>query len=74
MAFTNLTLDKAELVGTLTLNRPEKLNAMTPQLIAEFGEAIIQVEKDPEIKVVIIRGAGRFLDWLRSGWWMGRWL
>lgn len=29
MAFTNITLEKNELVGALTLNRPEKLNAMT---------------------------------------------
>jgi enoyl-CoA hydratase len=59
MAFTNLILEKSELIGTLTLNRPEKLNAMTPQLIAEFGEALGQIERDAEIKVVIIRGAGR---------------
>ena len=59
MAFTNLLLDKHELIGTLTLNRPEKLNAMTPTLIAEMGEALTEVENDPEIKVLIIRGAGR---------------
>ena len=59
MPFTNLLLDKHELVGTLTLNRPEKLNAMTPALIAEMGEALTEVENDPEIKVLIIRGAGR---------------
>jgi enoyl-CoA hydratase len=59
MAFTNITLEKRDLIGTLTLNRPEKLNAMTPTLIAEFGEALTEIEKDPEIKVVIIRGAGR---------------
>ena len=59
MAFTNLILEKHELIGTLTLNRPEKLNAMTPALIAEMGEAFSEIERDPEIKVVIIRGAGR---------------
>ena len=59
MPFTNLTLERNELIGTLTLNRPEKLNAMTPQLIGEFAEAITQIEQDAEIKVVIIRGAGR---------------
>ena len=59
MAFTNLLLDKHELIGTLTLNRPEKLNAMTPTLIAEMDEALTEVEQDPEIKVLIIRGAGR---------------
>jgi enoyl-CoA hydratase len=59
MEFTNLILEKRELIGTLTLNRPEKLNAMTPALIAEMGEALTEIEKDPEIKVVVIRGAGR---------------
>jgi enoyl-CoA hydratase/carnithine racemase len=59
MEFTNLKLEKSNLIGTLTLNRPEKLNAMTPALIAEFGEALWQIEKDPEIKVLVIRGAGR---------------
>jgi enoyl-CoA hydratase len=59
MAFTTITLAKQDLIGTLTLNRPEKLNAMTPGLIAEFAEALTQVEHDAEIKVLIIRGAGR---------------
>src|SRR5215469_17318908 len=59
MAFTNLILEKNERIGTLTLNRPEKLNAMTPQLIAEFSEALGEIERDTDIKVVVIRGAGR---------------
>ena len=59
MAFTNITLETRDLIGTLTLNRPEKLNAMTPTLIAEMGEALTQIEKDPAIKVVVVRGAGR---------------
>ena len=59
MAFTNIILEKHELIGTLTLNRPEKLNAMTPTLIAEMGDAFTEIEKDPEIKFVVIRGAGR---------------
>ena len=59
MEFANIKLEKHELIGTLTLNRPEKLNAMTPTLIAEMGEALTAIEKDADIKVVIIRGAGR---------------
>src|ERR1700752_4417990 len=59
MAFTTITIEKHDLIGTLTLNSPEKLNAMTPGLIAEFAEALTQAEHDPEIKVLIIRGAGR---------------
>src|SRR5215469_7485508 len=71
MAFANILLEKHELIGTLTLNRPEKLNAMSPALIAEFGEAITQIDKDPEIKVVVIRGAGRSFSTgydLGGGW------
>jgi enoyl-CoA hydratase len=71
MAFTNINLEKHELIGTLTLNRPEKLNAMTPQLISEFSEAITQIEKEQEIKVVVIRGAGRAFSTgydLSGGW------
>jgi enoyl-CoA hydratase len=59
MAFSTIIVEKQDRIGTLTLNRPEKLNAMTPQLISEFGEALTQIEKDPEIKVLVIRGAGR---------------
>jgi enoyl-CoA hydratase/carnithine racemase len=71
MAFANILLEKHELIGTLTLNRPEKLNAMSPALITEFGEAITQIDKDPEIKVVVIRGAGRSFSTgydLGGGW------
>ncbi|HLW70082.1 MAG TPA: enoyl-CoA hydratase-related protein [Candidatus Binataceae bacterium] len=74
MAFTNITLEKHELIGTLTLNRPEKLNAMTPGLIGEFGEALTEIEKDAEIKIVIIRGAGRAFSTgydLTGGWGEG---
>ena len=71
MAFSTITLEKHDLIGTLTLNRPEKLNAMTPALIAEFADALNQVERDPEIKVLIIRGAGRAFSTgydLTGGW------
>jgi enoyl-CoA hydratase len=74
MAFTVITLEKQNLIGTLTLNRPEKLNAMTPALITEFGDAINQVDKDPEIKVLVIRGAGRAFSTgydLSGGWGSG---
>ena len=40
MALTAVTLEKQDRIGTLTLNRPEKLNALSPSLIAKFVEAI----------------------------------
>ncbi len=59
MADPLVTLAKADLIGTLTLNRPEKLNALSPQLLSEFDAAVREAGNDPEIKVLIIRGAGR---------------
>ena len=43
----------------LTLNRPEKLNALSPLLMAELREALEVIEVDPDIRVVILTGAGR---------------
>ncbi|HYA35755.1 MAG TPA: enoyl-CoA hydratase-related protein [Candidatus Binataceae bacterium] len=43
----------------LTLNRPEKLNAMSPKLLGEFHQALDEFEADMAASVLIIRGAGR---------------
>jgi len=54
-----IILEKKDRIGTLTLNRPEKLNALSPELLAEFSQALDQIAADDDIKVVIVRGAGR---------------
>jgi enoyl-CoA hydratase/carnithine racemase len=46
-------------VLTLTLNRPEKLNAYTAQMGAELADAIVRADEDDAIRAVIITGAGR---------------
>jgi len=46
-------------VARLTLNRPEKLNAMSPQLLGEFDRVLDVLEADRDASVLIIRGAGR---------------
>lgn len=46
-------------VGYLTLNRPEKLNAMTDAMYAAIGEAVTQAERDPAVRCVIVTGTGR---------------
>ena len=59
MEFDTLRYEVADRVLTLTLNRPDRLNAfnlrMCDELIAAFDEA----ERDDEVKVVIVTGAGR---------------
>lgn len=46
-------------VATLMLNRPEKLNAITPQLQQELLDALHEAERDDAVHVAVIQGAGR---------------
>ena len=57
MAFVEL--EKQGHVGILTVNRPEALNALNSQVLADLGAAVDAVEADQEIYVVILTGAGR---------------
>jgi enoyl-CoA hydratase/carnithine racemase len=49
----------AERVATLTLNRPDKLNAWTPVMEREVREAMTAAEADPDVRVIVLTGAGR---------------
>lgn len=45
-------------VAWITLNRPNKLNALTPGLCAEFQNALAEADRDPDARVIVIKGAG----------------
>ncbi len=59
MEYQNLLFEKKDGIGYLTLNRPDKLNALSRELMAELRLALDMIEDDPEVKVVILTGAGR---------------
>ncbi len=46
-------------VATITLNRPEKYNAFTKDMINRWGEILEKCETDPKVKVVVLTGAGK---------------
>lgn len=46
-------------VGIVTLNRPEALNAMNSRLRLELAQAIEAMDNDPEVRVLVLTGAGR---------------
>lgn len=46
-------------VATLTLNRPERLNTITPELIQQFNAALDRAQADQSVRVIRLRGAGR---------------
>src|SRR4051812_38758584 len=45
-------------VLTITINRPDKLNALNRETIQEIGAAVREAEKDSDIKGIIVTGAG----------------
>jgi 2-(1,2-epoxy-1,2-dihydrophenyl)acetyl-CoA isomerase len=59
MADTPVRYDKHGCIVTLTLNRPETLNAMHEPMMAEFERLLLGIEVDPEVRVVVLTGAGR---------------
>ncbi|MBK7947912.1 MAG: enoyl-CoA hydratase/isomerase family protein [Deltaproteobacteria bacterium] len=59
MPYKNILLDVEDGIATITLNRPEKLNAYTTEMGEEFTRAFRALERDPKIRAVIMTGAGR---------------
>jgi enoyl-CoA hydratase len=58
MPYTSLLFDERDGVATVTVNRPEKLNALNAEVIAELGEAAGRIASEPEIRGAILTGAG----------------
>ncbi len=56
--YTTLLTDLSNGIFTITINRPDKLNALNKTVIEELGAAIEEVYKNPEIKSAIITGSG----------------
>ena len=51
--------DPTAAIATITMNRPEKLNAVTDEMVAELTEAFRQAGRDAAVRAVILTGAGR---------------
>ena len=46
-------------IATITLNRPEKRNALSDTLSPALRQVLLELEADPEVRVVVITGAGK---------------
>ena len=57
MAF--VVASKQDNVGILTLNRPEALNSLSPQVLTDFRAALNELHDDEDVYVIVITGAGR---------------
>ncbi len=59
MGYETIRYEVSEGVATLTLNRPDVLNAVTEQMLTELADAIKQVKRDAAVRAVILTGDGR---------------
>ncbi|MCH4552031.1 enoyl-CoA hydratase/isomerase family protein [Aestuariibaculum lutulentum] len=58
MTFNNILFEEDNGIATITINRPNKLNALNKETIAELHKAVKLAEEDGDIKVIIITGSG----------------
>ncbi|MBI2182473.1 MAG: enoyl-CoA hydratase/isomerase family protein [Deltaproteobacteria bacterium] len=58
MSYQNILTERVDKIGLITLNRPEKLNAMSYELACELDEELTKIENDDNVRVVILTGAG----------------
>ena len=59
MPYQFLLFDVADRIATITVNRPDKLNALNDATIAELGQAIDEAMARPDVGAVLLTGAGR---------------
>ena len=57
--YSDILYEAKDPIATITLNRPDRLNAYTSLMGDEIRHAIEKAEKDPDIVTIIITGAGR---------------
>ena len=56
---SELLIEKKDNVATLTLNRPERMNAISTDMLGLLGEALKDCDDDPSVRVIVLTGAGR---------------
>lgn len=58
-AYQNILTESANGVFTITINRPDKLNALNKLTIQEIGAAVASAEKDKTVRVIVLTGSGQ---------------
>ena len=56
---STLIVTTQDSIRILTLNRPEKRNALNDELVAELKRAVREADEDDAVRAVVIRGAGK---------------
>ena len=68
MSFKYILLDKKDGIATITFHRPEALNALNSEVLADLDAVVDDVIADDEVRVVVFTGEGKsFIDGRRHG-------
>jgi enoyl-CoA hydratase/carnithine racemase len=59
MSYETLLYAADGAIAAITLNRPERLNSIVPPMPDELEDAVLRAIRDPDVKVIVLRGAGR---------------
>jgi len=59
MSYTNVLVEKQDNIGQITLNRPAEMNTFNVPFARELNDALVEMDKDPEVRVVVIKAAGK---------------
>ena len=59
MTYEDLLYERDGHIATITLNRPERLNAISGPMLRSFSEALVDADRDAGVRVIIITGAGK---------------
>jgi enoyl-CoA hydratase/carnithine racemase len=59
MSYTNVMVEKRDKIGIITLNRPQAMNTFNIPFARELNDALWEMEKDPEVRVVVIDANGK---------------
>lgn len=70
MAYENILTDQKDRVAIITLNRPERKNALNDPALAELRQAIRECNEDPTVGAMVLTGAG---DGFCAGWDISNW-
>ena len=57
--YETILYDTDGAIATITLNRPQRLNTIVPQMVDDLDAAVRAASADPAVKVIVLRGAGR---------------
>ena len=57
--FDDIHFEVHDRLAVITLHRPDRLNAFTPEMTAHYSEAMAAAEQDPKVRVLVVTGSGR---------------